>query len=109
MHIFPYRSLVIVPLALGLVGLITPSSFAASSCAIESQASPELTAYYAKLDETLSKIAIAGAPSSCPVSSDGSESSSENITRAVQSIKRGVNLGLSQDCFASSAAFTVDL
>jgi hypothetical protein len=109
MHIFLNRSLVIVPLALALVGLITPSSFAASSCVIESQASPELTAYYAKLDETLSKIAIAGAPSSCPVSSDGSESSSENIARAVQSIKRGVNLGLSQDCFASSAAFTVDL
>ena len=103
------RSLIIGSLVLTLGGLITPSSYAAGSCTIESGASPELTAYYTKLDETLSKIASAGASASCPVNANGANPSTESITRAVQTIKRGTNLGLSQDCFASSAAFTVDL
>jgi hypothetical protein len=109
MNIFLSRALVISSLGLTLGAFLTPSSYAAGACTIESGASAELTAYYTKLDETLSKIASAGASASCPVSANGSSSSSENITRAVQTIKRGTNLGLSQDCFASTAAFTVDL
>lgn len=89
---------------LGTILISTPV-FAAGSCAIESTLSKELTTYRSDLESTLSKLEDASSKGKC--GTDGTTSTS--LARATTSIKQGVNLGLSQDCYLSSAAFTIEL
>ena len=85
--------------------IVSTSTFAAGNCTIESTMSKELTTYSNDLESALSTLEEASSKGKC--STDGTTST--NLARATASIKQGVNLGLSQDCYLSSAAFTVEL
>lgn len=96
-------------LALAVISLIqTPVSYAAGSCTMENGPSSELTEYFTKLNEALTKLKDAGASGSCGGSGNG-QSAIRDLSEAAASITRGTNRALTQDCYVSAASFTTEL